>query len=508
MRKGSITIFASLSLMLIASVLLVLVEGARVRSGEVLAEQNTEAVVESLFSQYEIPLWENYHLLARYIPAQEGNLALSGLEIEGEKLTQVNGNPEGTLLWKNHFARMEQTQMVFSSYTLLTDGDGKAFQAAVSSYLKENLLTSLLEQPDSAFQELLQEDSNGEEIGSFDPIDKALDSIEEEKQKASEESSGEDTSGGSGTSFGESNSQKKKIKENPLEVVKEFQSKGILSLVLEDTSQLSEENIDLDCAVSHRTLIQGVNPVQYESSWYDPVLMQQYYKMVFSDFMSGEDGKSLSYEMEYLLCGKESDVENMKSVVYRLLAVREAANLVTLATDSARQSEALTIATAIGGFTGNPAVIEVVKVGILAAWAFVESILDIRSLLQGGKIPLIKSQDQWTSDIWGLSSSAGNYAKAKKCSNGLSYSQYLQNLLYIQNSSITAYRAMDLQEMAIRQIEGYENFRMDQVVIAMEVEMGYEMDPMFLSNVTIGNISLQPFFLQTSCKYSYLKAGV
>ena len=518
MRKGSITIFASLSLMLVASVLLVLAEGARVRSGEVLAEQNTEAVVESLFSQYEIPLWENYHLLARYIPVQEGNLALSGLEIEGEQLTQANANPEGTLFWKNHFMRMEQTQMVFSSYTLLTDDNGKAFQAAVSSYLKENLLTSLLEQPDSAFQELLQKDSDNKdsnnkdssEIGtnSLDSIDKALDSIEEEKKKAQEENSSENTSGGSGTSFGESNSQKKKIKENPLEVVKEFQSKGILSLVLEDTSQLSEENIDLDCAVSHRTLIQGVNPVQYESSWYDPVLMQQYYKMVFSDFMSEEEGKSLSYEMEYLLCGKESDVENLKAVVYRLLAVREVANLVTLATDSARQSEALTIATAIGGFTGNPAVIEVVRVGILAAWAFVESILDIRSLLQGEKIPLIKSQDQWTSDIWGLSNSTGNYAKAKKCSTGLSYSQYLQNLLYLQNSATTAYRAMDLQEMAIRQMEGYEDFRMDQAIIAMEVEMGYEIEPMFLTNVTIGNVSLQPFSLQTSCKYSYLKAGV
>ena len=513
MKKGSITIFAALSLMLVASVLFVLLEGARVRSGEMLAQQNTEAVVESLFSQYEIPLWENYHLLARYVPAQEGDLVFTDLEIEAAKLTQTNTNPEGTLFWKNHYLRMEQTSMVFPSYTLMTDDDGKAFLAAISSYMKHNFWTSFLEQPDREFEELLDGDlkgSNGAEssinetdISGMDSVEKALDSIEEEKEKVKTESSG-----GSGANFGEGTSQKKKVKENPLEVVKDFQSEGILSLVLEDTDQLSGKKMDLNSTVSHRELIQGINSQDFQSNWYDPVLVQQYYKMVFSDFLEDQNKKGLSYEMEYLLCGKESDIENLKAVVYRLLAVREAANLVTLAADPTRQSEALTIATAIGGFTGNPAVIEVVKVGILAAWAFVESILDIRALLQGEKIPLIKSSDQWTSDIWGLSSSAGGYAKAKKCFSGLTYSQYLQNLLFLQKTEATAYRAMDLQENTIRQMEGYAAFRMDQAVIGLEVEAGYEMKSMFLSNVTIGNVSLQPFSFQSGYKYSYLKAGV
>lgn len=513
MRKGSITIFAALSLMLVASVLFVLLEGVRVRSGEVIAQQNTEAVVESLFSQYEIPLWENYHLLARYVPAQEGNLVFSDLEMEAAQLTEVNANPEGTLFWKNHFLRMGQTRMVFPSYTILTDGNGQAYLTAVSSYMSNHFLSTLLEQPDSSFQELLEGNSGGNSggedkgdeitISGMDSIDQALDSIEEEKENAKT-----DSSGGSGTSFGGESTQKKKVKENPLEVVKEFQTKGILSLVLEDTDQISEEKINLEETVSHRDLIEGMNTQTYESNWYDPVLVQQYYKMVFSDFLKDSDKKSFSYEMEYLLSGKESDMENLKSVVYQLLAVREAANLATLATDSARQNEAYAIATAIGGISGNPAVIEVVQVGILAAWAFVESILDIRSLLQGEQIPLIKSADQWTSDIWQLSSSAGGYAKAKKCASGFNYSQYLQNLLFLQDSKTTAYRAMDLQEEAIRQMEGYEDFRMDQAIIALEVETGYEMESLFLTNVTIGNVSPQPFSFQSGCKYSYLKAGV
>ena len=45
----------------------------------------------------------------------------------------------------------------------------------------------------------------------------------------------------------------------------------------------------------------------------------------------------------------------------------------------------------IPGKTGasvNPAIIEAVKYGILAAWAYVESVLDIRALLDGDKIKI------------------------------------------------------------------------------------------------------------------------
>lgn len=52
----------------------------------------------------------------------------------------------------------------------------------------------------------------------------------------------------------------------------------------------------------------------------------------------------------------------------------------------------------IGGITLTPEVIEGVEKGILAAWAFCESVLDLRALLDGDKIPLIKGSDtSWTS---------------------------------------------------------------------------------------------------------------
>ncbi len=47
------------------------------------------------------------------------------------------------------------------------------------------------------------------------------------------------------------------------------------------------------------------------------------------------------------------------------------------------QSE--TIAAALAGFTGNPAIIKTVQIAVVGAWAYIESIQDIRALLMGGK---------------------------------------------------------------------------------------------------------------------------
>lgn len=51
--------------------------------------------------------------------------------------------------------------------------------------------------------------------------------------------------------------------------------------------------------------------------------------------------------------------------------------------------------------------------GILAAWAFCESVLDLRALLDGDKIPLIKSDTSWTSSLYGMTSMLTGQVKAK-----------------------------------------------------------------------------------------------
>ena len=61
--KGSITVFAALSLLLIASFLFALLEGARVQGLNTCAELVSEVGITSLCAEYQSPLWEDYRLL-------------------------------------------------------------------------------------------------------------------------------------------------------------------------------------------------------------------------------------------------------------------------------------------------------------------------------------------------------------------------------------------------------------------------------------------------------------
>ena len=46
-----------------------------------------------------------------------------------------------------------------------------------------------------------------------------------------------------------------------------------------------------------------------------------------------EKETALSYELEYLLCGKESDEKNLKATVNKLLLLREGVNFVYILAD-------------------------------------------------------------------------------------------------------------------------------------------------------------------------------
>ena len=115
-----------------------------------------------------------------------------------------------------------------------------------------------------------------------------------------------------------------------------------------------------------------------------------------TDYTSMEHATDpLRYQLEYVIGGKNTDQENLKAVVYRLLAAREAANMMYLLQDPTRQAEIHEMALVICAAIGFPALEGIVSLALQAAWAFGESLLDVRQLLTGGKVPLVKTGDTW-----------------------------------------------------------------------------------------------------------------
>ena len=217
--------------------------------------------------------------------------------------------------------------------------------------------------------------------------------------------------------------------------------------------------------------------------------MQQYIKKYGGNFLSPVESGGLSYGEEYVIAGKGTDRENLKYVAEEILLLREIVNFFYLCTDEATQAQALTAATLLAGISGNPAVIEVVKQGILAAWAYGESICDVKILLAGGNVPLMKASGDWNTDLFHLGDViSGTY---KGADHGLCYEDYLQAFMYVLATKKVSYRCMDLMEYTMKK-SGYVNGKMDAMILRMKVETEYSADTIFsslLGKDTIGGYS-------------------
>ena len=97
--KGSITIFAALSFMLIAQFIFTMLEVSRTIEVRKTLQMNTESVLESIFANYCSPLWEEYRLLGTSVVNSDGDLSFNNVQAQLQNLTEVNlGGREKSLL--------------------------------------------------------------------------------------------------------------------------------------------------------------------------------------------------------------------------------------------------------------------------------------------------------------------------------------------------------------------------------------------------------------------------
>ena len=194
----------------------------------------------------------------------------------------------------------------------------------------------------------------------------------------------------------------------------------------------------------------------------------------------------------------------MKGVVTRLLAIREVANFIALYKDPVRNGEALELSVALAGVTLNPAIIEIVHYALMAAWAYIEAVLDVRLLLDGGKVMPIKTSAEWTSDLYNIAACLDENFMAKNNEAGMSYEDYLLTFLVVEPSRDESMRALDMIEAAMNALPYYENIKMDHLICDMNMTMNYEADPMFFSLITLDVPFLDYYSLKKKEYRSYL----
>ncbi len=471
--EGSITLFLALTLTIILSLIFSLLEAARVQALVRIARRDLQLRLESAFGRYHVPMWDNYHMLFLDGKDAKGQFNLSVLEgilMEEAALEQM----------ERGFYQISLKNIEIEKYALATDQKGKFFREQACRAIKEKLAAQTADRIKGILKqgEALEKDSHK----AKEKWKQAQEAAEKAKEAA--EAAKKD---GEGEAAKTAREAEKKLPENPMDFVSLWKKSPILTLVVENSFQISPKSISQKNSIQNRKLETG-NLEKAGKETLEKLWLIQYLNTYFScqsgAGAGGGDSHALDYELEYCIGGKETDSQNLEQAVNRLLLLREAGNFATIMQDSGKQALAMEIAAAAVGFTGLPPLIQAVQVGILLGWSYMESILDVRHLLAGGKVPLIKEVSQWQSDV-----SLGQKAleqDTKQEEQGLDYREYLQILLLSVKEDTLVYRAMDVMEQNIRLLPGEETFAMDHMIQGVEAETVSGADSMFLGLITSG----------------------
>ena len=88
----------------------------------------------------------------------------------------------------------------------------------------------------------------------------------------------------------------------------------------------------------------------------------------------------------------------------------------------------------------------------------------MRCLYKGGKVPLVKTDATWKTDLDSALSNVFLDYEGESGGEGLDYEDYLQGLLLMQDINEQSVRALDIVELTIRQTPGNAGFRIDGCV--------------------------------------------
>ena len=263
--------------------------------------------------------------------------------------------------------------------------------------------------------------------------------------------------------------------ENPGDRVVSFWEAGMLNLVIKNPDELSVKTVDLEnCMINRQRLVgTGINSyIDFADNLWDQLIFNEYIMTYTGCYGAEKESGHFAYQTEYILTGKDNDLENLKDVVYKLLAIRAVANTIYLLSDSEKMELTNAAATAIATLFAIPEAAPIFQAIFVLTWVLAESIFDVSKLLEGNRVPLIKTAGEWNYGLEEVVDFDGNTESVEEGS-GLLYEDYLRIMLCFQDKEITTFRLMDLMEMDIRQTTGNSCFRMDGCIDSVTADVHY-----------------------------------
>ncbi len=413
-----------------------ILEGIRVYMGRSRAEVSTSGAMYSIMADYNSELFKRYHLIA--LDVDYGGRGEAYLEEKVIDYLEYNLNPP----LNNGLYIYEIKDVFLVDYISVTDNNLSNFKKQIKEYIKTEGVIDVT-------QDLIERVTIGEdgsEVGQDE----------------------EDT----GDLFDEV--------EDPRNVIERIMDNGILSYVIPKNVHISTNKIETESIPSNNQIEYGENNILSASDIdisfsnisninADEELLDFnnildglgkekleviiYAMNCFSNYRSSVKYDTvLDYEVEYLITGKDKDYDNLESVANKILFHRYVVNYIDINSNESKKATALVLATALSVITVTEEAIDVYQNIILAAWAYLDSLDDVRDIMSGETI------------------------------DNLSYEDYLVILLAMSiNKDNQYYRMLDLMEINIQQYES--DFRIQNCAYIIKVNGYMEFDSRLISNI-------------------------
>lgn len=501
--KGGITLFLSLMLIVMLTVIEMSYLCVQTAAGRAQLANAMDQAMLSLFSRYDRDVLDKYDLF--FLNAGDGeNLRMEILADAFEDAAGYilePGKNLGNLRGKNLIScRIKETAV--TDYLLASDFNaGVAADQAVRYMKKTAALQGLsltkewltgteetekaesygksIEEahPAGDYQELLEEAlANGQsaETESSDGENRQPSPDVPETAKASGQNDGNGMTDGSADSGEISGAQALKS----VMSIEKLRKTSVLNLVCRNVRNISERKVSKEAFLSSRSREKGMGTVEMTedlSSAEAALWLNEYLVTHFGSCLSPETGEGLRYPLEEILQGKASDIKNLEAVATKLLLIREGVNFLYIRQDAGLTGQARSAALAISSLLLMPEIADGLEAVIEVGWAYCESLLDVRTLLDGGRIPAFKTMDTWQiSTLTDMMDFQNRMDELRhKNGSGLGYRDYLRIFLAMLSMDKKCTRMADMLEHEIR-ADGRESFRLDHCLSALGLEVRAE----------------------------------
>lgn len=434
MEKGEVTAYLSLIFILLISFVGGIMEAASVQMAKNYRRADMNRAIESVFAEYQKELLEEYGIFALEGSYESGSYS------------------EETIKNRLDFYGAQGIRQSVSRIEFLTDHGAEAFCGQVEAYMKHKYGLNLLQDKIGMTDVWKQQEEQAKDC-------------EKDEIKQQKELSG----------LLQENEGRLPAEENPIEHVEQLKKSSLLDLIMPKDKPVSQKTIDLGDTLSFRELNCGYgdfSDVAEEGGTLTSLILGEYLLEQFSNGAGEPGAGALDYQLEYILAGKRSDRENLEAVAGKLILLRFVPNYMHLQGSSTKKAEAEALALTLCSLLAVPAITEAAAQVILLAWAYGESLMDMRSLLRGNKVPLVKTDDSWQLSLSGLMKlgQEGDLNDGKDTQGGLPYKEYLRILLFLEKKETTAMRALDMIEQNLRTEHGLAFFKADQCISKIEVK--------------------------------------